>query len=153
MSEKNLSYSSNVFPLASDHAGFDLKEKVKAYLQSKGFEVKDFGTFSSDSVDYPDYAHQIGSAVNKGDYPRGIVICGSGNGVQMTVNKYPNVRCALCWNEEISRLARSHNNANVLSMPARFISKEEAIKILEMFLNTEFEGGRHQRRIEKMPVK
>ena len=150
MSEKNLSYSSNVFPLASDHAGFDLKEKVKAYLQSKGFEVKDFGTFSSDSVDYPDYAHQIGSAVNRGDYPRGIVICGSGNGVQMTVNKYPNVRCPLCWNEEIAQLARQHNDANMMALPARFIPEETALRLVDIFLSTPFEGGRHQRRVEKI---
>lgn len=141
---------SEIIPIASDHAGFELKEEVKNYLASKGIETKDFGTFSADSVDYPDFAHQVGAAVNRGDYGRGIVICGSGNGVQMTVNKYPNVRCALCWNEEIAQLARQHNDANILSMPARFIPAELALKIVDIFLSTPFEGGRHQRRVEKI---
>lgn len=141
---------SEIIPIASDHAGFELKEEVKSYLASKGIETKDFGTFSTDSVDYPDFAHQVGAAVNRGDYGRGIVICGSGNGVQMTVNKYPNVRCALCWNEEIAQLARQHNDANILSMPARFIPAELALKIVDIFLSTPFEGGRHQRRVEKI---
>lgn len=141
---------SEIIPIASDHAGFELKEEVKSYLASKGIETKDFGTFSTDSVDYPDFAHQVGAAVNRGDYGRGIVICGSGNGVQMTVNKYPNVRCALCWNEEIAKLARQHNDANILSMPARFIPAELALKIVDIFLSTPFEGGRHQRRVEKI---
>ncbi len=141
---------SEIIPIASDHAGFELKEEVKSYLASKGIETKDFGTFSADSVDYPDFAHQVGAAVNRGDYGRGIVICGSGNGVQMTVNKYPNVRCALCWNEEIAQLARQHNDANILSMPARFIPADVALKIVDIFLSTPFEGGRHQRRVEKI---
>lgn len=141
---------SEIIPIASDHAGFELKEEVKNHLASKGIETKDFGTFSADSVDYPDFAHQVGAAVNRGDYGRGIVICGSGNGVQMTVNKYPNVRCALCWNEEIAQLARQHNDANILSMPARFIPAELALKIVDIFLSTPFEGGRHQRRVEKI---
>ena len=137
-------------PMACDHAGFELKQKVKAYLDSKGFEVKDFGTYSTDSCDYPDYAHQLGAAIEKGDYKRGIVICGSGNGVQMTANKYPHVRCALCWIEEIAALARQHNDANVLSMPARFIDEATAMQIVEAFISTPFEGGRHQRRVEKI---
>lgn len=141
---------SEIIPIASDHAGFELKEEVNSYLASKGIETKDFGTFSADSVDYPDFAHQVGAAVNRGDYGRGIVICGSGNGVQMTVNKYPNVRCALCWNEEIAQLARQHNDANILSMPARFIPADVALKIVDIFLSTPFEGGRHQRRVEKI---
>ena len=141
---------SEIIPIASDHAGFELKEEVKSYLASKGIETKDFGTFSTDSVDYPDFAHQVGAAVNRGEYGRGIVICGSGNGVQMTVNKYPNVRCALCWNEEIAQLARQHNDANILSMPARFIPADVALKIVDIFLSTPFEGGRHQRRVEKI---
>ncbi len=139
-----------IIPIASDHAGYELKEKVKQYLSSKNIDTKDFGTFSSESVDYPDYAHQVGSAVNNGTYKRGIVICGSGNGVQMTVNKYPNVRCALCWTEEIASLARRHNDANILSMPARFISEDLALRIVDIFLSTQFEGGRHQRRVEKI---
>lgn len=141
---------SEIIPIASDHAGFELKEEVKSYLASKGIETKEFGTFSADSVDYPDFAHQVGAAVNRGEYGRGIVICGSGNGVQMTVNKYPNVRCALCWNEEIAQLARQHNDANILSMPARFIPADVALKIVDIFLSTPFEGGRHQRRVEKI---
>lgn len=137
-------------PIASDHAGFELKKKVIEHLISRNFDVKDFGTYSPDSVDYPDYAHKVGSAVNGGTYGRGIVICGSGNGVQMTVNKYPNVRCALCWNEEIASLARQHNDANILSLPARFIDETTAIKIVDLFISTPFEGGRHQRRVEKI---
>ncbi|MBQ6047608.1 MAG: ribose 5-phosphate isomerase B [Bacteroidales bacterium] len=139
-----------IIPIACDHAGYELKQLVINYLKDAGFDVKDFGTFSSDSCDYPDFAHQLGSAVNRGEFSRGIVICGSGNGVQMTVNKYPNVRCALCWNIEIAHLARQHNDANVLSLPARFIPADLAIKIVDEFLNTPFEGGRHQRRVEKI---
>ncbi|MCQ2251900.1 MAG: ribose 5-phosphate isomerase B [Bacteroidales bacterium] len=139
--------------MASDHAGYELKLFVKDYLVKKGFDVTDLGTNSSESCDYADYAHPLAIEVEKDPDFYGITICGSGNGISMTANKHQGIRAALCWNEEISRLARSHNNANVLSMPARFISQDEAIKILEAFLNTEFEGGRHQRRIEKMPVK
>lgn len=139
-----------IIPIASDHAGYELKNIVVKYLQSRNFEVKDFGTFSSESVDYPDFAHQVGSAINRGEYTRGIVICGSGNGVQMTVNKYPNVRCALCWNEEIASLARQHNDANIISLPARFIDENTALRLVDIFLNTPFEGGRHQRRVEKI---
>lgn len=139
-----------IIPIASDHAGYELKNIVVKYLQSRDFEVKDFGTFSSESVDYPDFAHQVGSAINRGEYTRGIVICGSGNGVQMTVNKYPNVRCALCWNEEIASLARQHNDANIISLPARFIDDNTALRLVDIFLNTPFEGGRHQRRVEKI---
>ena len=141
---------SEIIPIASDHAGYELKEKVKQFLLSKNIETKDFGTFSSESVDYPDYAHKVGAAINRNEYRRGIVICGSGNGVQMTVNKYPGVRCALCWNEEIASLARQHNDANILSLPARFIPEDLALRIVDIFLNTGFEGGRHQRRVEKI---
>ena len=139
-----------IIPIASDHAGYELKNKVIEHLKSKNFDVKDFGTYSSESVDYPDFAHKVGSAVNKGEYQRGIVICGSGNGVQMTVNKYPNVRCALCWNEEIASLARQHNDAKIISLPARFINEETALKIVDIYLTTPFEGGRHMRRVEKI---
>lgn len=136
--------------MASDHAGYELKCTIKSYLEAKGFEVKDCGTYSTDSCDYPDFAHQVGSAVNKGEYKRGIVICGSGEGVSMTVNKYPNVRCVLSWIPEIAHLGRQHNNANVLAMPARFIPEETAKAIVDEFMNTEFEGGRHERRVEKI---
>lgn len=139
-----------IIPIASDHAGYELKEQVKSYLLEKGFDVKDFGTNSTDSCDYPDFAHQVGTSVNNGLFQRGIVICGSGEGVSMTVNKYPNVRCGLCWIPEIAHLVRQHNNGNVLAMPARFISKDTAFQIVDEFLNTPFEGGRHQRRVEKI---
>ena len=139
-----------IIPIACDHAGYELKKQVVKHLLDKGFEVKDFGTDSSESVDYPDFAHQVGRAINNGEFKRGIVICGSGNGVQMTVNKYPNVRCALCWNAEIAHLGRQHNECNVISLPARFIPQELALQIVDEFLNTPFEGGRHQRRVEKI---
>ena len=136
--------------IACDHAGFELKEAVKAFLTENQYIVKDYGTYSPDSVDYPDMVHPLGRDINNGVFERGIVICGTGNGVQMTVNKYPNVRCALCWIPEIAKLARQHNNANILSMPARFIDKDTAIQIVKEYLNTDFEGGRHLRRVEKI---
>lgn len=139
-----------IIPIACDHAGFELKEKVKSYLSSRGYEVKDYGTNSSESVDYPDMVHPLGRDINNGVYELGIVICGSGNGVQMTVNKYKNVRCALCWTPEIAELARQHNNANILAMPARFISQEVALNIVDKYLSTSFEGGRHEKRVEKI---
>ena len=139
-----------IIPIACDHAGFQLKLKVIDFLKSQGFVVVDFGTDSEESCDYPDFAHKVGSAINNGTYKRGIVICGSGNGVQMTVNKYPNVRCALSWTPEIAHLGRQHNDANIVSIPARFISTEDALQIVNEFLQTSFEGGRHQRRVEKI---
>ena len=139
-----------IIAIACDHAGYELKLKVIEYLTNNHFIVKDYGTNSPDSVDYPDMVHPLGRDINNGVYERGIVICGTGNGVQMTVNKYPNVRCALCWIPEIAELARQHNNANILSMPARFINVETAIKIVDSYLNTPFEGGRHLRRVEKI---
>lgn len=139
-----------IIPIACDHAGYELKLKVIAHLKEKGFDVKDYGTYSTESCDYPDFAHQVGSALEKGEFKRGIVICGSGNGVQMTVNKYPNVRCALCWNAEIAHLGRQHNDCNMVSLPARFIPQETALQIVDEFLDTPFEGGRHQRRVEKI---
>ncbi|MDD4001737.1 MAG: RpiB/LacA/LacB family sugar-phosphate isomerase [Bacteroidales bacterium] len=142
--------NSEIIPMASDHAGFELKEYLKQELISQGYNIKDYGTFSTDSCDYPDIIHPIAKDINNGVYPLGIIMCGSGNGVQMTANKYLNVRCALCWNEEISSLARQHNNANICSLPARFILKEEALKIVLIFLNTDYEGGRHQKRVEKI---
>ena len=133
-----------------DHAGYELKETIKKFLSEKGFEIKDYGTNSSDSVDYPDMVHPLGRDINTGVYNKGIVVCGSGNGVQMTVNKYQNVRCALCWNVEIAELARMHNDANVLSLPARFIPSELALEIVDKFISTDFEGGRHLKRVEKI---
>ena len=138
--------------LCSDHAGFELKEQVKAWLESKGLSYQDFGTHSTDSCDYPYYAHPMAQAVEAGNVYPGIAICGTGNGIGMTLNKHQGIRAALCWNAEIAQLARAHNDANVLVMPGRFISWDEAKKILEVFFATEFEGGRHQRRIDKIPV-
>lgn len=139
-----------ILALGCDHAGFILKEYLKTKLAENGYTVKDFGTYSDESVDYPDFAHKVAHEVQTGNIKRGILICGSGNGVNITANKYSNVRSALCWNEEISRLARLHNDANIIALPARFIEKELTWKILNVFLNTDFEGGRHLRRVEKI---
>ena len=139
--------------IACDHAGFDYKEIIKTYLENKGYTIKDFGTYSAESSDYPDYAHPLAEAVEKGEYLIGITLCGSGNGINMTANKHQGIRAALCWNAEISELARLHNNANVCSIPARFVNIDLAKKIIDIFLTTQFEGGRHLRRIEKIPVK
>ncbi|MCQ2350684.1 MAG: ribose 5-phosphate isomerase B [Paludibacteraceae bacterium] len=136
--------------IASDHAGFMLKEYVKEYLKGKVFEMIDFGTNSEESCDYPDFGHKLGSAVNEGKVNFGIAICGSGNGISMTVNKYRNVRAALCWKAEITKLARQHNDANIISLPARFISEAEAETFLDIFFSTDFEGGRHERRVTKI---
>ncbi len=138
--------------IASDHAGYELKEFLIGYLNSKGFDVHDFGTFSPESTDYPDYAHPLAEAIEKGELPRGLAMCGSGNGINMTLNKHQGIRSALCWTPEIASLARAHNDANICAMPARYISNDEAIQIVDQFLNTPFEGGRHQRRIEKIPL-
>lgn len=139
--------------IASDHAGFRLKEKLIKWLVSGRYEVRDLGCFSEDSVDYPDYAHPLADAVEKGEFDYGITICGSGNGISMATNKHRKIRSAVCWNEDISRLARSHNDANVCALPGRFLSEDEAIRIVKVFLSTPFEGGRHIRRIEKIPIK
>ncbi len=139
--------------IASDHAGFRLKEKLVRWLISSRYEVRDIGCFSEDSVDYPDYAHPLATAVEKGDYDYGITICGSGNGINMACNKHQKIRSAVCWNDEISRLARSHNDANVCALPGRFLTEAEAIHIVKIFLTTSFEGGRHKRRIDKIPIK
>ena len=136
--------------LCCDHAGYPLKEFVKEILTKKGLAYKDFGTYSTDSCDYPDFAHKMAEAIEAGEVYPGIAVCGSGNGISMTLNKHKGVRAALCWQEELAALARAHNDANVLSMPGRFISNEEALKIVEAFLNTPFEGGRHVRRVEKI---
>lgn len=139
--------------IASDHAGFILKEKLVGWLIKSRYEVKDLGCFSEESVDYPDYAHPLAIAVEKGDFDYGITICGSGNGINMASNKHQKIRSAVCWNEEISRLARSHNNANICALPGRFLNEAEAILIVKTFLSTPFEGGRHKRRIDKIPMK
>ncbi len=139
--------------ICSDHAGYELKSIVEGYLLSQGIESEDFGCFSYESCDYADFAHPCALAVEEGrDYP-GIGICGSGNGIGMTLNKHQGIRAALCWNVELARLARAHNDANVLVLPARFIEPTLALAIVDTFLNTPFDGGRHERRIAKMPVK
>lgn len=139
--------------LCSDHAGYELKGIVEGYLLSQGIECEDFGTHSADSCDYADYAHPCALAVEEGKVYPAIGICGSGNGISMTLNKHQGIRAALCWNVELAKLVRQHNNANVLVLPARFIEPTLALQIVDAFLNSDFEGGRHQRRIEKMPVK
>ena len=139
--------------LCSDHAGYATKQVVIEYLKSQGIEYKDFGTYSEECCDYPDFAHACAEAVESGECYPGIGICGSGEGINMTLNKHQGIRSALCWKEEIARLARQHNDANVLAMPGRFLTNDEAIAIVKAFLSTEFEGGRHQRRIDKIPVK
>lgn len=139
--------------LANDHAGYPLKIKVREYLTKKGFEIKDFGADSEATVDYPDYGHRLATSVEKGEVSLGISVCGSGNGINITANKHQGVRSALCWNKEIGRLARLHNDANICALPGRFITPQEAFEIVDAFLNTEFEGGRHQQRIEKIPLR
>lgn len=136
--------------IGADHAGYELKNKVIKHLEEKGIKVKDFGTNSDESVDYPDFGHPVASDVENNMADLGIVICGSGNGINMSVNKHAGIRSALCWNEELAALARQHNNANVLALPARFIEEDLGIKIVDAFIDNEFEGGRHERRVNKI---
>lgn len=138
--------------LCSDHAGYELKSIIEGYLTSQNIIWEDFGTDSTNSCDYPDYAHPCALAVENGSVYPAIAICGTGNGIAMTLNKHQGIRAALCWNTDLAALARAHNDANVLVMPARFISEPEAMAIVDTFLNTAFDGGRHQRRVEKIPV-
>jgi ribose 5-phosphate isomerase B len=138
--------------IGNDHAGTEYKNEVVKYLKSKDFEVINHGTDSVDSVDYPDFVHPVANDVETGKVDLGIIICGSGNGASMTANKHQGVRSALCWSGEIAKLARQHNNANILSIPARFVSQPQAVDMVDIFLNTAFEGGRHQKRVEKIPV-
>lgn len=138
--------------LASDHGGYELKEAVKAYLNAQGAETKDYGCNSKDSCDYPDFAHPCAAAVEAGEYDFGVCICTTGNGISMVANKHQGVRAALCWDVRIAELARQHNNANILSMPAGFISKELGLAITEKFFTTDFEGGRHERRVGKIAI-
>ncbi len=141
-----------IIAIASDHAGFDRKQAVIQYFNKKGIKYTDFGCFSSESVDYPDFAHPLSKAVNDGIYKIAVTFCGSGQGISIVANKYPNNRSALCWNSEIARLAVEHNNANICAIPGRYVTDEEAIAIVEAFLGAEFEGGRHARRVEKIPI-
>ncbi|MBR5821202.1 MAG: ribose 5-phosphate isomerase B [Alistipes sp.] len=139
--------------IASDHAGYEMKEFVVGYLQAKGYEVYDFGAHSPESVDYADYGHPLAEAVEQGEVDCGVGLCGSGEGISMTLNKHQGIRAGLCWLPEIAHLIRQHNDANVVVLPARFISNDEAVAILDEYFSTEFEGGRHEARIAKIPVK
>lgn len=136
--------------IGNDHAGTDYKNAIVDHLKSLGHEVQNFGTNSNDSVDYPDFVHPVASAISKSEVAVGILICGSGNGVSMTANKHQQVRAALCWTKEIAALAREHNDANIISIPARFTSQPQAVAMVDTFLETPFEGGRHQRRVDKI---
>ncbi|MCY7327695.1 MAG: ribose 5-phosphate isomerase B [Saprospiraceae bacterium] len=136
--------------IGCDHAGFPYKDGIVAMLQKEGHMVLDFGTVSLDSVDYPDFAHAVAEAVENGQAERGVLLCGSGNGVAITANKHPGIRCALCWTEELAALARQHNNANVIALPARFVTEILAQAMVRIFMATEFEGGRHGRRVDKI---
>jgi ribose 5-phosphate isomerase B len=143
---------SQIIPIGADHAGFQLKSEVIKHLESLGYQVKDYGCYSEDSIDYADFGHPVANHVEGEAGSKGIVICGSGNGINMTVNKHQGIRGALCWKKEIAQLARKHNDANILTLPARFVSLEEALEMVDIFWNTAFEGGRHQKRVEKIPL-
>jgi ribose 5-phosphate isomerase B len=140
----------NTIALASDHAGFERKQSVIRYFQEKQILFEDLGCYSDESCDYPDFGNKIAKAISRGDFETGITFCGSGQGISITTNRYPKIRSAICWIPEIARLARQHNDANICAIPGRFVTDEEAIAIVEVFLNTTFEGGRHQRRIDKL---
>ncbi len=136
--------------IGSDHAGFEYKELLKTWLMDKGYATKDFGTYSSESTDYADFAHPVSLAVETKEFDLGLLVCGSANGVAITANKHQGIRAAICWNEDLAALARQHNNANILCVPQRFVSAELAVKILDRFLHSDFEGGRHERRVNKI---
>jgi len=153
MNESGFKVEKNTIGIASDHAGYFLKCRIADYFRKNNIDFKDFGAYSDKSSDYPEYAHTLAAAVLSGECRLGISICGTGNGINMTVNKHQGIRSALCWNEEISRLARAHNDANICALPGRYITEPEAILIVRTFLSTGFEGGRHLRRILKIPLK
>lgn len=139
--------------IASDHAGFDKKQVIIRFFEENGISYKDFGCYSSENCDYPDFGHLIAEAIDRGDYEQGITFCGSGQGISITANKHQNVRSGVCWNAEIGALAKQHNNANICAIPSRFVTDEETVEIVKAYLNAEFEGGRHARRISKIPLK
>ena len=143
--------SHKIIAIGCDHAGYPLKDPVKSHLEKQGYTILDFGTSSEDSVDYPDFVHPTAEAVESGKAECGIIICGSGNGVAITANKHQGIRAALCWLPEIAGLAKQHNNANIISLPARFVSVKTGLEIVDAYLKAEFEGGRHQRRVDKIP--
>ncbi len=146
------SYSEMTIALASDHAGFALKQQVQLFLEDSGAKVHDFGCCSDESCDYPDFAHPLAEAVERGEYEFGIILCSTGNGITMTANKHQGIRAALCWEPKLAELARQHNNANVLALPAGFITSPIALKIVNKFFSTDFEGGRHERRVNKIAL-
>ena len=148
-----LPYSELSIALASDHAGYGLKQKVRQFLEERGAKVYDFGCYSTESCDYPDYAHPLAEAVEKGEYAFGVVICSTGNGICMTANKHQGIRAALCWDIPLARLARQHNNANVLGLPANCMEEALAMEVVDTFFTADFEGGRHERRVNKIPCK
>jgi|TARA_R110000737_G_scaffold33607_1_gene51906 ribose 5-phosphate isomerase B len=141
---------SKIIPIGCDHAGFEMKQEIKKHLTAKGYEMEDFGCYSTDSIDYPDFGHPVASKVEENKGMLGILICGSGNGINMTANKHAGIRSALCWKPELASLARQHNDANIIALPARFVSVAEAIEMVDLFLATEFEGGRHANRVNKI---
>lgn len=141
--------ATKIIPIGCDHAGFELKGKVIDFLKEKGYEIKDYGCYSEESIDYPDFAHPVAEHVEN-ENALGVLLCGSGNGINMTANKHQGIRAALCWTTEIAELARQHNNANILTLPARFLEADEALDIVEAFFATDFEGGRHERRVNKI---
>lgn len=142
--------SASPIAIGCDHAGFEYKTALLSWLSGKGFQVKDFGTFSTDSVDYPDFAHPVASAVEKGEASFGILLCGTANGVAMTANKHPNIRAALCWQNDVAQITRQHNNANIICIPARFVALPLAQQMIDLFMTTPFEGGRHANRVGKI---
>ena len=142
--------TTEIIAIGCDHAGYEMKEYIKTAIGERGFEVKDFGAYSAESVDYPDPIHPLAASIEKGLFKRGIIICRSGNGAAMVANKYAHVRAALCWQPEIAKLARLHNDANIISLPARFITNNQAVDMVGVFLYTDFEGGRHQQRVNKI---
>ncbi|MGA3014539.1 MAG: ribose 5-phosphate isomerase B [Bacteroidales bacterium] len=144
-------FSKNI-PIGCDHAGFSLKTYLVKNLTPGGYKFNDYGTFSEAGVDYPDFVHPVAKAINDGIFQRGIIICGSGNGVSMVANKYPQVRSSVCWTDEIARLSRLHNDSNIIALPARFITPAQALSMVQIFFTTEFEGGRHERRVQKIPI-
>jgi ribose 5-phosphate isomerase B len=146
-------FSEMTIALSSDHAGFNLKHAIQLFLEDNGAKVKDFGCDSPESCDYPDYAHPMAEAVEKGEFEFGIAICSTGNGIAMTCNKHQGIRAALCWDPKLATFARAHNNANVLCLPAGYIRVDQALDIVRVFFQTDFEGGRHERRINKIPLK
>lgn len=148
-----LPYKQLHIAIASDHAGYALKQKVRQFLEEQGAQVTDYGCYSTESCDYPDYAHPMATAIEEGKADMGVAICSTGNGICMTANKHQGIRAALCWDEPLARLARQHNNANVLGIPANFITEEKAIQLVQIFFSTDFEGGRHERRVNKIPCK